>query len=207
MFARAWEAGAHLHVMLIDLTTLASDRVPVVADIPPAALDVPAEDFAVKGPVHVEGDVERGSGESYHLRAQVRGTVVLTCARCAEPFELAVETPVDLTFVPAESERAGVRADASSGDDDDDGREMAEDDPALVVYDEPRIDLAQVAREQLYLAVPMKPLCQPDCQGLCPHCGINRNLGTCTCENRWEDPRLAGLKSLLKDADQQAPRE
>ena len=89
MFARAWEAGAHLHVMLIDLTTLASDRVPVVADIPPAALDVPAEDFAVKGPVHVEGDVERGSGESYHLRAQVRGTVVLTCARCAEPFELA----------------------------------------------------------------------------------------------------------------------
>jgi uncharacterized protein len=193
--------------MLIDLTTLASDRVPVVADIPAAALDVPADDFAVKGPVHVEGDVERGSGESYHLRAQVRGTVVLECARCAEPFDLAVDAPVDLTFVPAAVERAGLRAAPSTDDEDEDGREIAEDDPTLVVYDEPRIDLAQVAREQLYLAVPMKPLCQPDCQGLCPQCGTNRNLSTCTCENRWEDPRLAGLKSILKDADQQAPRE
>ena len=65
---------------------------------------------------------------------------------------------------------------------------------------------AQMAREQSYLAIPMKPLCRPDCQGLCPHCGTNRNVATCTCENRWEDPRLAGLKSLLKDADR-APRE
>src|SRR5688500_6476471 len=156
--------------MLIDLTTLASDRVPVVADIPAAALDVPADDFAVKGPVHVEGDVERCTGKSYHLRAQVRGTVVLACARCAEPFDLVVDAPVDLTFVPAAVARAGLRAAPATDDEDDDGRESAEDDPALVVYDEPRIDLAQVAREQLYLAVPMKPLCQPDCQGLCPQC-------------------------------------
>jgi uncharacterized protein len=194
--------------MVIDLTTLASDRVPVVADISATALDVPAEDFAVKAGVHVEGDVERGSGESYHLRAQVTGTVVLTCARCAEPFDLDIDVPVDLTFVPADNERASVRSTGKAADDeDDDGREMGEDDPSLVVYDEPTIDLAQVAREQLYLAVPMKPLCREDCQGLCLVCGINRNLGTCTCENRWEDPRLAGLKSLLKDADPQAPRE
>lgn len=194
--------------MVIDLTTLAADRVPVVADIPPAALDVPAEDFIVDGPVHFEGDVERGSGETYHLRGQLTGTLSLACARCAEPFAFPVNTPVDLRFVPAKAEQAGVRAAAAADDDDDDdGREMGEDDPSIVPYDEPRIDLAQVAREQCYLAVPMKPLCRPDCQGLCPHCGINRNTGTCTCENQWEDPRLAGLKSLLKDADESGPRE
>ena len=192
--------------MVIDLTTLAADRVPVAADIPATALDVPAEDFAVKGPVHVEGDVERGSGEAYHLRGRVQGTMALPCARCAEPFDLALEAPVDLTFVPADATRPGSRADAGD-EDDDDGREMAEDDPSLVAYEEPKIDLAQVAREQLYLALPMKPLCRPECQGLCPHCGSNRNVSTCTCENRWEDPRLAGLKSLLKDADEQTPRE
>jgi uncharacterized protein len=114
---------------------------------------------------------------------------------------------VDLRFVPAVVEKTASRPSASSDDDDDDGREMAEDDPSLVLYDQPQIDLAQVAREQCYLAVPMKPLCRPDCQGLCPHCGTNRNTGTCTCENRWEDPRLAGLKSILKDADGPAPRE
>ncbi|AMY11183.1 hypothetical protein LuPra_04430 [Luteitalea pratensis] len=193
--------------MVIDLTTLAADRVPVVADIPAAALDVPAEDFSVIGPVRFEGDVERGSGETYHLRGQLKAQLALPCARCTEPSDFPVDVPVDLRFVPAAAEKAGARPPSSSDSDDDDGREMAEDDPSLVLYDEPRIDLAQVAREQCYLAVPMKPLCRPDCQGLCPHCGTNRNTGTCTCENRWEDPRLAGLKSLLKDADGPGPRE
>jgi uncharacterized protein len=191
--------------MVIDLTTLASDRVPVVADVPAASLDAPADDFTVDAPVHVEGDVERGSGETYHLRGRITATLGLSCARCAEAFPFAVDSAVDLRFVPASADKARVAP--AAADDADDGREMEEDDPSLVVYDEPRIDLAQVAREQCYLALPMKPLCREDCQGLCPHCGINRNVATCTCEYRWEDPRLAGLKSLLKDADGQAPRE
>ena len=191
--------------MVIDLTTLAADRVPVVADIPAAALDVPAEDFTVRGPAHFEGDVERVSEDAYHLRGRLRADLALPCARCAEPFDFAVDVPVDLRFVPAAGEPAGSRP--SADDDLDEGREMEDDDPSLAQYDEPRIDLAQVAREQCYLALPMKALCRPECQGLCPQCGTNRNVATCTCENRWEDPRLAGLKSLLKDADERAPRE
>ena len=194
--------------MKIDLTTLAADRVPVVADIPAAALDVPAEDFTVEGPVHFEGDVERGSGESYQLRGRLQASLSMPCARCAEPFALPVDTEVDLRYVPAEVEKVGVRATAATtDDDDDDGIELNDADPSIVPYDEPVIDLAHVAREQCYLALPMKPLCRPDCQGLCPHCGSNRNVGTCTCEERWEDPRLAGLKSLLKDADGPVPQE
>ena len=194
--------------MVIDLTTLAADRVPVVAEIPAAALEVPAEDFVVPGPVRFEGDVERTSGETYHLRGRIQASLALPCARCAEPFDFAVDAPVDLRFVPAAPDQPSARSSASDAyDDEDDGREMSEDDPSLVSYEEPKIVLAQVAREQMYLALPMKPLCRPDCQGLCPHCGTNRNVATCTCENRWEDPRFAGLKSLLKDADEQAPRE
>lgn len=192
--------------MVIDLTTLAADRVPVVADIPAAALDVPAEDFTVIGSSRFEGDVERGSGEAYHLRGRFTAHLSLPCARCTDPSDFPVDVPVDLRFVPAVVEKPGVRP-SPSADDDDEGLEITDDDPAVVLYDEPRIDLAQVAREQCYLAVPMKPLCRPDCQGLCAECGTNRNLATCTCESRWEDPRLAGLKSLLKDAAGQAPRE
>ena len=163
--------------MVIDLTTLAADRVPVVADIPAAALDVPAEDFSVVGPAHFEGDVERGSGETYHLRGQLKAQLALPVRAVHRAVRLSVDVPVDLRFVPAAVEKAGARPSPSSNDDDDDGHEMAEDDPSIVLYDEPRIDLAQVAREQCYLAVPMKPLCRPDCQGLCPHCGTNRNTG------------------------------
>ena len=53
---------------------------------------------------------------------------------------------------------------------------------------------AELMREQFYLALPMKPLCQPDCKGLCPVCGINRNRETCTCQAEWTDPRFDALK-------------
>lgn len=192
--------------MVIDLTTLPADRVPVVAAIPPAALDVPPEDFVVQGPVTFDGEIARGAAETYHLSGRLQATLALPCARCAEPFDFAVDVPVQLQFVPAAVEKSTVRATTTSDDDAEDEREMSADDPSIVTYDEPRIDLAPLAREQCYLAVPMKPLCRPDCQGLCPQCGTNRNSGTCTCENQWEDPRLAGLKSLLKGAGQ-LPRE
>ena len=52
-------------------------------------------------------------------------------------------------------------------------------------------------REQFYLALPMQPLCRPDCQGLCPSCGIDRNVDTCQCKTEWIDPRLSVLKTLV----------
>ena len=60
------------------------------------------------------------------------------------------------------------------------------------------IDLGEVMREQFFLALPMKPLCRPECKGLCPICGANRNRQECGCREEWVDPRLAGLKNLLK---------
>jgi uncharacterized protein len=46
------------------------------------------------------------------------------------------------------------------------------------------------------LALPMKPLCRADCQGLCPACGANRNVAPCTCAPKPPDPRLAVLRDL-----------
>jgi uncharacterized protein len=42
----------------------------------------------------------------------------------------------------------------------------------------------------------MHPLCRPDCQGLCPVCGKDRNVESCQCQTEWVDPRLSGLKAL-----------
>jgi len=47
----------------------------------------------------------------------------------------------------------------------------------------------------------MKPLCHADCKGLCPQCGANLNLESCTCENVQVDPRLAVLKNLLQSKE------
>ena len=72
-------------------------------------------------------------------------------------------------------------------------------DTAATFYEDDAIDLADLLREQFYLALPMKPLCRQDCKGLCPQCGTNLNTDTCQCQVRWEDPRLAGLKALIPD--------
>ena len=56
--------------------------------------------------------------------------------------------------------------------------------------------------EQLYLQLemefPIRFLCSEDCKGLCQRCGKNLNEGTCDCETKEFDPRLAPLKALLE---------
>jgi uncharacterized protein len=59
------------------------------------------------------------------------------------------------------------------------------------------LDLAPLIRELAWLAIPMKHLCDPECKGLCPHCGVNLNDEPCQCEEIRVDPRLAPLKELL----------
>lgn len=44
-----------------------------------------------------------------------------------------------------------------------------------------QIDVSDEVRESLLLALPVKPLCRPDCRGLCPRCGMNLNEGPCRC--------------------------
>lgn len=64
-----------------------------------------------------------------------------------------------------------------------------------------QLDLRPVARELVLLDTPATPLCRPDCAGLCPTCGINRNETTCSCEGPPADPRWAALDQLKSVAD------
>jgi uncharacterized protein len=59
-----------------------------------------------------------------------------------------------------------------------------------------RIDLREVVREQILLALPEQVLCREDCRGLCAKCGGNRNLINCSCDRDEIDPRWAALKNL-----------
>ncbi len=70
-------------------------------------------------------------------------------------------------------------------------------DSGLLMPETGTIDLNPVVREYAMLEIPMRPLCKPDCKGLCPICGNNLNESTCTHEDDSGDPRLASLKSLL----------
>jgi uncharacterized protein len=67
----------------------------------------------------------------------------------------------------------------------------------LIFPENGKIDLAPIVREEMLLAIPISPLCRPDCKGLCPVCGENLNETTCNHEDEAIDPRLSALRSLL----------
>ncbi len=65
------------------------------------------------------------------------------------------------------------------------------------IQDDGILDLATLLRAEVLIEEGHRVLCQPDCKGLCPICGINRNHDVCHCETEDIDPRLAALKQLL----------
>jgi uncharacterized protein len=142
--------------------------------------------FRVVSPVTLGFDVDLQEPGRYRVAGRVRGELELTCGRCLEPFTLPVEGDFDLRYVPR-TENVG------EGE-----REVGEDDLTTAFYDDDQIDVGELIAEQFHLALPMKPLCSEDCKGLCPHCGTNLNAGTCSCTEKWEDPRLAVLRALAK---------
>jgi len=139
-------------------------------------------DYSVVSPVTLVFDIHKDK-ETFRLDGRVQATLELPCGRCLEPFRWPVDEPFELTYQP----RAAVAAEE---------REIADEDFSAAVYDNDQIDLEQLIRERFEMSLPMKPLCTPDCKGLCPVCGGNLNKTTCDCKPEWEDPRLAVLKKL-----------
>ena len=141
------------------------------------------DSFVVVAPVVLDFDIHKDK-EKFRLVGSVRTELELPCSRCLEPFRLPVEATFDQRYLPA--------ADATQ----DAEVELGEEDVEVSYYRDDAIDLAGLMREQFYLALPMKPLCNDDCKGLCPQCGTNRNVSQCSCTQGWVDPRLAALQAL-----------
>ncbi len=168
------------------------------------------DEFSVLGPVTFKGTLTR-SGDRFQLKGRVTATLQLNCGRCLTPFPLPVNTAVDLKYVPERPPVAAVKEapkgpakDAAKGagkggkaSAPEEEVELQDEDLDTAYYRDHVLDLADMLREQFYLALPMRPLCRPDCRGLCPSCGIDRNVDTCQCQTDWVDPRLSGLKALV----------
>ena len=169
--------------MLLDISRMRGARDRIDRRYPPTAFEPEADAYRVIDPVALALDVFKDQ-RRFRLVGCVATLLELTCSRCLEPFRLPVDAPFDLVFVPAH-ENTG------EGEIEVDG-----DDLGTAFYRDDIIDLGGLMREQFLLALPMKPLCQQECRGLCPACGANRNAGSCSCPQQWTDPRLAPLARL-----------
>lgn len=108
----------------------------------------------------------------------------IPCARCLEAVPYKVDRSFELLFRP-HSVNVGP-----------DEREMQDKDAEIAFYQGNGVELEDILREQMLLAVPIKTLCREECKGLCRQCGKNLNTGECQCEPLAGDPRWNALKDL-----------
>jgi len=171
--------------MQLDLTRYRQPLSHFSRTFQPSEVAQDGDAYQVIAPVDLDFDINKDK-DRFRLVGTVKSELELPCSRCLEPYRMPVDASFDLRYLPV--------AEMSVEDEG----EVADDDLETTYYRDDQIDLNELLREQFYLALPMKPLCQADCAGLCAQCGTNLNTGTCECGPAWEDPRLASLKQLKR---------
>ncbi len=152
-----------------------------------AASELDREEVAAVGPVNIEGTAGRGEldGE-YIANGTVSFTADLQCSRCVEPYPFANASAFHVRFRP--------RPEASEENEEVEITDSEELD--VEFYSERAIPLRDLALEQIQLSIPMKPLCDEKCLGLCPTCGANRTRESCVCNVAVSDERWGALKDI-----------
>lgn len=125
-------------------------------------------------PVRVSGSVGNYTG-IVEMRAKADFVLELCCDRCAKPISVAQKVDIFHTLVTHLNDEANDE---------------------LLLVNELRFDLDPLVTEDIFLSLPSKFLCKEDCKGVCPRCGKDLNMDSCSCEKEI-DPRLAALKQLL----------
>lgn len=139
----------------------------------------------ISGELRFKGEA-RLAGEGMRLQGHLHGDIAPACSRCLEAIPMAVDRDVDLLYQPESVLGDSAEVEIHTGDTE------------VGFFAGAGVDMGEVAREQVLLAMPMQPLCRPDCRGLCAHCGANLNQGPCACPPPADD-RWSALRSLRKN--------
>ena len=179
--------------MFIDIHELELHPVDFVEEFAPGVLDLGA-DFTQRTALTTTGRAEmvpehHGKHERI-LDIRVHGdfstTLEVPCARCLDPVVTDVRNNYDLLYRPEGSDSSHEELSVTAAEAE------------ISYYPGSGLELADVLLEQVLLAIPLKIVCKPDCKGLCPTCGCNRNTEMCHCTEKSEDPRWSGLEDIRK---------
>ena len=106
------------------------------------------------------------------------------CGRCLAGFVRPLELDVEEEYFPEVDVRTGRRC------------PPPEDWEGFYIGADHILNLGEAARQCALATLPLKPLCRPECAGICDRCGVDRNLKNCQCHADDIDPRWAALRSL-----------
>ena len=140
----------------------------------------------------VQGEIELiRTDRGVLVRGTLESETSLVCSRCLASFEYPLTFGIEEEFFPKINVLSGVSL------------PLPEDSTGFVIDEHHMLDLGEVLRQHAVLAIPMKPLCHPECAGICPGCGVNLNQGTCQCAPRspksaWTELEKLALARKLK---------
>ena len=158
-------------------------------DFPDASAWEESGDFKLHEPVRVEVTLNRIGG-LIEAKGRVATKVESSCGRCLKNFTFDLDEPFVLTFT---NEPLTVHDD---GVDAEEGVELSAEELGLIPFVGESIDLSEAIGEQFLLALPVRPLCSEECQGLCPYCGIDLNEKKCHCAPPDFANKFSALKNL-----------
>ncbi|GAC1429662.1 MAG: hypothetical protein NVSMB65_03110 [Chloroflexota bacterium] len=119
-------------------------------------------------------------------RGSIRGHVDrLTCGRCLEEMVLPVMVDFEEEYLPSVDIARGIAL------------PPPDDDLAFTIDENHHLDLSEAVRQNTLAVLPINPVCRPDCAGLCPSCGANRNNQPCRCTSATDRRPFAALAQLL----------
>ncbi|MCD6305054.1 MAG: DUF177 domain-containing protein [Deltaproteobacteria bacterium] len=139
--------------------------------------------LGLDGPLKVRLALSR-EGRYYAADGSLSGSVRARCDRCLEVYSHHVRSRFRLLLAsPLPEPVAGDSA-------------LLEEDMSVEFLSDEEVNIDQLVREQLYLALPVKFLCHEGCRGLCSGCGANLNYETCTCPVPGGHPAFRKLEQL-----------
>lgn len=172
--------------MRIELENLEGGKGSFAHTYQPEELNLMDERVRVTEPISVNGRV-RASGSEIQVSGRVETKVNVECDRCLKTIGLPVSAGFKLQYITGQDYESSQAA------------ELTSDEMSLSVFDGEAIDVDEIVREQILLAVPDRGLCDENCRGICSICGTNLNTGSCECTSTEIDPRWEALKKFKTD--------
>ena len=140
---------------------------------------------AVKNLLAADCLLKRKTEDKVEMQGRVHVIVSLECDRCLAPFDVEINSPLQMLFELASAESWQVKELECTGADLD-----------TILLDEPVVDIDDAFRQHIFLALPVKNLCSEECKGICPRCGAQRNQDVCSCSGSRRESPFSILNSI-----------
>ena len=150
--------------MKIDINKIPLEGLTLEEEVNPSGLDLETDIVKFLEPIKIRAEVSKITN-AVTVNLSLSGSMHLNCSRCLREFNVALKKILRLNYQVNKSEP------------------IIDTSTSLECHGERSrtIDLDQDIREEIILDYLIKPLCNPDCKGLCPKCGKNLNEGGCSC--------------------------